>query len=176
MIEIIKEKIAGFVVKNKLKHSAYESRIFTNFFKKSFSFFVIMPENETDFHQSIQVLEGLELHRKNPTIFTYDFRMNLIPVKYRHAAVGHTREDFNKLKLPVKKLSEKLSHLEFQAVLDLNREDNVFYGYCANLVKAPIRASFVKESSDNFYNFQILNRQDNAEISYKNFLNCLEMF
>jgi len=74
-------------------------------------------------------------------------------------------------------LEEKLSSLFFNAVLDLNRKDNLFYSYISNIANAPIRVGFQKNDSDKFYNLQIMNNIIyTPEVSYKNFLNCLRMF
>ncbi|MEO8399070.1 MAG: hypothetical protein ABI550_04545, partial [Ignavibacteriaceae bacterium] len=139
-------------------------------------FLVLMPENESDFHHSIVVLKGLEENKKNATIFTFDFRVSLIPVKYRPHVIEYGIDDLNKINLPSKKIISKLNEYNFQAVIDLNRDENIFYSYVANIVKVPVRVGFKKKNSDKFYNLQIANNEANADISYKNFLNSIEMF
>lgn len=175
MIEAIKDKIAGLVVNSKLKSADFERKSFSEFFKKSFSFFVIMPEDESDFHSSIEVLHGLVESKKNPTIFTYDYRVSLIPSRFRPNIIEHEISDKNRLNLPSKKLLDKLNNLNFQVVIDLNRAENIYFSYLANLVSSPIRAGFVKNNSDKYYNVQIV-KEDDVKNSYENFLNCLRMF
>ncbi len=176
MIDIIKQKIAKVFVRWQLKDQIYNTRSFTDFFKKSFSFLVLMPENESDFHHSFIALKGLDEERKKATIFTYDYRVSLIPLKYRPQVIEHGISDINNIDLPSQKLISKLKDYNFQVVLDLNRDENIFYSYISNLIDVPIRVGFKKNNSDKFYNFQIVNSENNSELSYENFLNCLKMF
>jgi len=174
---MIKGKIAQSMIKRKLKEKPSERQSFAGFFKKSFNFLVLMPEDEHDFNHSFNILKYLDDNRKVMWILTNDFRVSLVPIKYRHHVIEITLEDINKFKLPNKKLEEKLSSLFFNAVLDLNRKDNLFYSYISNIANAPIRVGFQKNDSDKFYNLQIMNNIIyTPEVSYKNFLNCLRMF
>jgi hypothetical protein len=100
----------------------------------------------------------------------------LIPAKFRPSVVDFSLEDLSRLKLPTARLKDKLSTLEFNTVLDLNRKESLFNSYSANLVKANLRVGFTKYNSDKYYNLQVANLEDNAQIVYKNFLNCLQMF
>jgi len=176
MIEYLKDKIAMVLVDRKLKHIKHNNLNFTNVFAKSYNFLVILTEEEKDFHHSQQVLSFLDDNRKNSTILTRDFRVSLLPPKYRFKVIEYTIGDINKLNLPGKQLTEKLSSLQVNVVIDLNRSPNLFCSYLCNLVQAEVRIGFAKESSDKFYNLQIVNNDEPAEISYKNFLNCLRMF
>jgi len=177
MIGIIKDKIAQSMINWKLKEKPKERQTFTGFLKKSFNFLILLPEDEHDFNNSFNILKYLDDNRKVMWILTNDFRVSLVPIKYRHHVIEITLEDINKFKLPNKKLEEKLSSLFFNAVLDLNRKDNLFYSYISNIANAPIRVGFQKNDSDKFYNLQIMNNIIyTPEVSYKNFLNCLRMF
>jgi len=49
MIGQLKDKIAGILVKNKLREFEVTEHNFRDFFKRSFDFFVVMPENDSDF-------------------------------------------------------------------------------------------------------------------------------
>jgi hypothetical protein len=176
MIGKIKDKLSEIFIKKNLKGREPLIQSFSNFFKKSFTFLVLMPEDETDFNHSVEVIRFLEANRKHIHILTYDYRVSLLPLKIRPQVIEHGIDDLNKFKLPSKKFIDKLSELEINAVVDLNRKPNLFYSYAANLVNAPIRIGFLKDDADSFYNIQIVNKDQSAEISYKNFLNCLEMF
>ena len=176
MIDFVKEKLAGLIVGKKYKSEQYTTRSFRDFFKKSFTFLVLMPDNDTDFHYAIEVLKGLSLSKKHATVFTQEFRANLVPVKYRPQVVEYTDRDVGRLFIPSKKLMEKLSSMRFNAILDLNRKENIFCSIVASMVNAPIKAGFQKGNADKYYNLQIINKEENPELSYKNYLNCLEMF
>ncbi len=176
MINTIKQKISNAVVQWQLKDHKYSTRSFEGFFRKSFAFLVLMPKNESDFHHALKVLEGLAEAKKKATIFTYDFKVSLIPMKFRPQVIDHGVNDVNSINLPSKRLVSKLSDYDFQVVLDLNREENIFYSYVASLIEVPIRVGFAKEHADKYYNVQLVDNEKSSEISYKNFLNFLLMF
>ena len=176
MIGKLKDKLGELFIKKNLKMKEHEVQSFRNFFKKSFNFLILMPEDETDFSYSVEVIKFLDANKKHSHILTYDYRVSLLPLKIRPSVIEHGIDDINKLKLPNKKFMGKIADLNINAVLDLNRKPNLFYSYTANLVDAPIRVGFAKENSDDFYNIQIINNDEPPEISYRNFLNCLKMF
>ncbi|QQS36311.1 MAG: hypothetical protein IPM56_19060 [Ignavibacteriales bacterium] len=176
MIEIIKDKIAGFVVSGKLKEHENNLQSFFNVFSKSFTYFVVMPEDESDFNHSFEVLNYLDSNRKTPIAFTYEFKVSLLPQKFRARAVGYKISDMNKLKLPSHSLIKKLKDLNFNVVLDLNRKESIFNSYAANLVKSPVRIGYRKNNSDKYYNLQFNIEETDPQISYKKLLNCLQMF
>ena len=99
-----------------------------------------------------------------------------MPVKYRPQVVEYTEKDIGRLYIPSKRLMEKLNSLRFNAILDLNRKENIFCSIVANMVNSPIKMGFKKGNSDKYYNVQITSKEENPEVSYKNYLNCLEMF
>ncbi|HKI79707.1 MAG TPA: hypothetical protein VKA26_14295 [Ignavibacteriaceae bacterium] len=176
MIKYFKEKIANFIVNRKLKKKDTNHQSFSKIFQRAFNILVIMPENEEDFNQSMEVLKFLDEQGKHITVFSYDFRRSLIDQKYRPATIEYGLIDVSKLKLPSKKLVNKLSDKSFDAVIDLNRGKNLFCSFSGNLVKSSMRVGFKKSNSDKFYNIQINDNEDNPKISYKNLLNCLQMF
>ncbi|HKB84540.1 MAG TPA: hypothetical protein VKD08_00095 [Ignavibacteriaceae bacterium] len=176
MIGQLKDKIAGLLIKNKLKDFEITETNFRDFFRKSFNFFVAMPENDADFGQAFFILDYLDDNRKSVTVFTHDFKVNLLPTKFRQKAIGYSVDDISKLKLPSKRISDKLEPMRFQAVIDLNRQENLFCSYIVNRIKAPYKMGFAKGDPDKFYNIQVINNSTDAENSYKNLLNCLKMF
>lgn len=176
MIEVIKEKIAHFIVDQKIKEHEFTYLDFTDFFKKSFTFLVLMPVDDTDFSYSIEVLKMLEYNKKHSTVFTFDFKMNLVPARYRPHVIEFGHKDIGKLNLPSKSLQSKLSGKNFNVLLDLNIKENLFCSYVTSLIHAPIKIGFVRSESDKYYNLQIITRSENPENSYKNLLNCLIMF
>lgn len=176
MIELIKEKLTRFIVYNKLKNRVLNEQSFAAAFKKSGSFLILMPEDEKDFRSCYNVLEYLEHSNKTIKILTRDYRISLLPAKFRNKAMEIGIADLNKLDLPGHKLINKLSEMRFDGVIDLNRKENLLYSFLANVVNAKVRIGFSKKSADKYYNFQIANKDSNPENSYNNFLNCLKMF
>jgi hypothetical protein len=176
MIEALKAKAAQLFVKWQVKELQPVYQSFTGFFTKSFNFLVLMPHDEIDFNYSIEVVRFLQEQEKVPHILTYDFRISLIPMKLRHHIIDYNLSDINKLKLPSRRLIDKLSTMYYNAVFDLNIKENLFGSYVTSFINSPIKVGFQKVDSDKYYNLQIINRAEKAEISYKNFLNCLRMF
>ncbi|MEJ2104867.1 MAG: hypothetical protein P8X47_09860 [Ignavibacteriaceae bacterium] len=173
---MISQKIAGYVVNRKLKEKQNSELSFTGFFKKSFNFFVLMPDDEKDFNSAMDVLHLLDSNEKHFKILTHDYRLSLLPQKFRPGVIDYGIDDVTKLKLPSKDLIEKLQEMNFDIIIDLNRNENLFCSYSANVADAQVRIGMRKSGADKYYNFQYRNSNDNSEIFYKNFLNCLQMF
>jgi hypothetical protein len=176
MIDTIKKKIAEILVNRSLKGMKSDYSSLSNFYKKTFNILVLMPEDEAEFHQSFLVLKFLEETKKNAYIFTHDFRVSLIPSKYRSHVVEHTVSETNRLNLATHKLLDKLKEKNFQAVIDLNIKDNIFFSHIISSLDVPLRIGFKKNNSDRYYNIQINSEDSKPEISYNNLVNCLQMF
>jgi len=176
MLDYFKHKIAEIVVDKQLKTHRFEQHTFTDFFNKAFTFFIAMPEDERDFTYSLSVLNYIADNKKSAMVLTKDFKVSLLPQKFRARAIEYGMKDITRWKLPSKKLTDRLTEMQFNVSIDLNRKENLFNSYTSNLVQAPLKVGFAKNDSDKFYNVQIINEEDNPEISYENFLNCLKMF
>ncbi len=176
MIELIKKKTAEIIVSGRLKHQKNQELLFSSALKKSFSFLVLMPANEKDYRESFQILDYLEGQGKTLTILTNDFRVSLLPAKFRNKAIGYSVSEVSKFNLPTSKLSERLKEKLFDVVIDLNREENLFYSFIANIVKSKIRIGFKKRKADVYYNFLVDGSDNDSAKSYYNFLNCIKMF
>ena len=176
MIDLLKKKTAELIVAGKLKHKAHSEITFSSAFKKSFSILILMPQNDKDYRESFQILDYLESQGKTLTILTNDFRVSLLPAKYRNKAIGFALTEISKLKLPSHKLIERIRNKSFDVVIDLNREENLFYSYIANVVKSKIRVGFKKRKAESYYNFLVEVSDSDSTKSYINFLNCIKMF
>lgn len=176
MIELIKKKTAELIVAGKLKHKTQSEMAFSSALKKSFSFLILMPQNDKDYRESFQILDYLESQGKTLTILTNDFRVSLLPAKYRNKAIGFAVTEVSKLNLPSHKLIERIREKNFDVVIDLNKEENLFYSYLANIVKSRIRIGFKKRKAESFYNFLVDGSDNDSVKSYINFLNCIKMF
>jgi hypothetical protein len=176
MIESIKDNISRFLIVRQLKNLVLNEQDFSEALRRSGSFLILMPEDEKDFRSSYVVLDYLEHLNKSIKILTRDYRISLLPAKFRSKAAEFGIADLNRLDLPSAKFIKKLSEMKFDGVIDLNRKDDLFYSYVSNLVNARIRIGFAKKGADKFYNFQISNNDIESDKSYNNFLNCLKMF
>lgn len=176
MIEFLKGKTAKFLVNQKLRHSKSEEISFTTAFRRSFSFLVVLPDDEKDFHAAISVLRFLDDHKKSFQVLTRDYRVSLLPQIYRTRVIEVGISELTKLDLPNHKLTEKLENMRYDAVLDLNRLESLFAIYILQAIPSKVRIGFKRKGSDKYYNLQIVNNEEKAENSYNNYLNCLKMF
>jgi len=176
IIEIVKEKISRFIITRKLKSIVLSEQDFSESLKRSGSFLFLMPEDETDFRACFIVLNHFEELNKSIKVITRDYRISLLPTKFRNRAMEIGINNLNKLDLPSQQLTATFAEMRFGAVIDLNRKDNLFYSFVANLVNAKIRIGYAKKGADKFYNFQVADSDIDPAQSYKSFLNCLKMF
>ncbi len=175
-MSMIKTSIARVIVKWNLRKHTDVSISFLDAFSNTANLLIMLPEEEEDFKQSLGLVSGLEYTNKNIYLLMHDFKVSLLPFNLRSKAIEYGIIDVNWLELPKHKFIEKLKFKNINAVLDLNRKENLFYSYTAVLLNPKLRMGFVKKDSDRYYNFQVRNLGRNPEISYKNFLNCIKMF
>jgi len=169
------EQIARIIVRQKFGKNKFAEQSFSEVFNKSRSVLVLMPENEEDFNCSIDVLSFLDELKKEIVVLTNDFRVSLLPFHFRAKSIGYEIKDINKLKLPSGSMISTIEKKKFDAVIDLNRQEQLYYSYITIIADAGIRIGFTKKFADKIYNLQVLNDETNAKLSYKNLLNCLRM-
>jgi hypothetical protein len=176
MITILKERAARFIVKRRVQVGEFSQRNFSAIFSKTYSFLILMPANESDFRFVFPVLEYLREQRKNIVVMTYDFRVSLLQPYFKTNAIEHGLKDETQLKLPSKKMLDKLSNMRFDVIIDANRDEILYYSYIAKSLTANVKIGFVRSDSDKYFNFQIINKQNDPETSYRNLLDSLKMF
>ncbi|MCH7516966.1 MAG: hypothetical protein IIB08_07585 [Bacteroidetes bacterium] len=174
-MNIIKQKAAKILVNLKLKKGEFENQSFSSAFMNSGSILILMPEDAKDFQYAVNILDYLEELKKDYSILTFDYRVSLLPVRFRKKALGHGIKDINKIELPSKRLTLNLTKKNYDALLDLNRKEQLFYTYISGIVSAAVSIGFAKGFADKVYNIQIANSETNPKISYENLLNCLKM-
>lgn len=176
MIGPIKEQAAKFIINRKLKEHKFDEVDFSRIFKRSYSFLVMMPKDEKDFRHAVEVLNFLRESKKNVITMTEDFRISLMPSVFKVSAIGHGINDKTKLELPTKKFLTRLNKMQFDVVIDTNRQEVLYYNFIANFVNPHLRIGFSGKNADKYFNLQIVNDKNEPEISYQNLLNCLKMF
>ena len=135
-----------------------------------------MPLDEKDFRLVFPILEYLREQRKNIIVLTNDFRISLLQPYFKTNAIEHGIKDITKLNLPSKNLLNKLSNMRFDVIIDMNRKEVLYYSFIAKSLNAQVKIGFVRSDSDKYFNFQVVNNQNDPEISFQNLLNCLKMF
>ena len=176
MISTLKQQAAKFIVKKRIPEPDFHHRNFTSVFTKTYSFLILMPASEKDFRLVYPILEYLKEQRKNIVVMTYDFRISLLQPYFKTNAIEHGLNDTTTLNLPSRSLLKKLSSMRFDVLIDTNREENIYYSYVAKLLNIQLKIGFVRADSDKYFNFQVAQKQNDPDISYKNLLDCLKMF
>ncbi|MEJ2105528.1 MAG: hypothetical protein P8X47_13295 [Ignavibacteriaceae bacterium] len=100
MIDNLINRAARFIVKNRVPEIEFEYRNFSSVFTRTYSFLIIMPENERDFRLIFPILEYLKEQRKNIVVLTHDFRISLLAPYFKTNAVSHGIHEVTKLNLP----------------------------------------------------------------------------
>ena len=103
-----------------------------------------MPENETDFYYSFELIEYIREKQKKITIFLPDFKVNLLPDNLASDKISFNAEDITRFNLPTKSLSLKLSGKDSDIVIDLNRNENLFCSGISNILNTKYRIGFKK--------------------------------
>lgn len=176
MINIVKKLAASYIIKKEIPKRAELIIPFGQAISRSHNYLLIMPEDEHDFFNATIIPKYLQTHRKVVTIFTYEFKIGLIPEKHKYNFIEFSINDKNKLEIPSSQLRTKLKKLQFDVIIDLNRKENLFFSFIAQMPVSQFRIGFQKKNSENYYNINFADKEENGEISYKNFLNFLQMF
>ena len=176
MFEKLKLRLARIIVRKRYLKKNLEPIVFNKIISNAQDFLILMPESDTDFYHSQDLLKFLTIHRKSVTLFLPEHKYNLMPEKDKYKFISFNPLEKTKLYLPDHILTELLKNKTFDAVLDLNRKENIFFSAVANIVESKLRISFTKENSEPYYNFQFAGSPDNAEVAFRNLLNFLQMF
>ncbi|HEY7752098.1 MAG TPA: hypothetical protein VH917_07375, partial [Ignavibacteriaceae bacterium] len=132
MIEGLKKQAAKLMARKVLKPYSFPERNFSSVFERSFSFLILMPQDERDFWYATELLKFLKNNKKTVFIMTFDYRVSLLPATLKANVIEHGINDLNKLQLPSKKLLNRLNSIHFDIVIDMNRTELLFYNYILN--------------------------------------------
>lgn len=176
MLENVKRKISLHLITKKFLQKPYPVIKFGNFVKDSRDFLILMPADEKEFYLCNDFIKYLIIHKKHVTLFVPEHKLNLLQDRHKYYQITYSFEQVTKFELPNDSLINKMNSREFDVVVDLNREESLLHSSITNVVSAKYRIGFSKDNADKFYNFQVINHQDNPEISYRNLLNYFQMF
>ncbi|MBI9071994.1 MAG: hypothetical protein JEY94_10365 [Melioribacteraceae bacterium] len=176
MFDVLKQKIARFIVQRKFLKEKNISTSFNGFFKNAGNFLIILPEKEDDFNLSLIIPEYLRSVQKNVELVVFEPQLSLIHENYKYRSFTYGINEKTKLNLPAQKLLTELRTRFYDIVIDLNLIGDEFSGAITNAVKANYRIGFESEKSDGLYNIQIKNINKDPKTSYNNLLEALKMF
>jgi hypothetical protein len=176
MIDTIKNKIARRILNNKYLAPKSSQVDFNKFYSNAMDFILIMPSDDLDFHNSMEVVKSLTKGNLLLTIVVPEYKYSLLQNKSKLRPITYTKNDINFFNLPSQKLLDEIGAKSFDILIDLNRNENLFCSALSKVVDAEYKVGFTKLNSDRYYNFQIEANKINSEISYRNLLNSLKMF
>lgn len=176
MLEEYKTKIGYYIFKKKIKKDFDSNFSFTDFIENTLDYILILPLNDLDYSNSFDVAKYFKIHKKNVTLFIPEHKKNSVSISNNYHVLDYSINEISKLGLPNKTLMNKINQHNFDVLIDLEREENLFLAAVTSLINAKYKVGFKKEGVDNLYNFQLVNSKINSEISYRNLLNSLKMF
>lgn len=176
MLENIKRRFAHYLLSRKFLKRNEKHLQFNKIISNSKSFLLLLPEDNNELNNSLDLIKYLLIHKKNITIFINEKNYNPFPAKDKFNFITYGFNDITKLNLPSKNLVNKLKGKNYDIVIDLNRKENTFFSAVANIVESKARISFKKDFSENYYNLLFNNKQDETELAFRSFLEVIRMF
>lgn len=176
MIENLKRRIAHIILSKKYLKNNNEQIFFNKIVSNARDFFIIVPSDDKELNNSLDLIKYFLIHKKNITIFLPEHMYNSFPAKEKFHFITYRLDDITRLNLPKKNLVNRLKENTFDVVIDFNRNENTFFSAVANIVNSKVRIGFRKILSDSYYNLLFNDNQSESEVAYRNFLNFLRMF
>ncbi len=176
MLEELKRKIAHYLIKKKYLRHSPEAIAFKSVIKDAKEVFVIMPFNEVDFADSLELVKYFHIHKKDITIFLSEGRQSSVPLSHNYKFFSFLPVQISRFFLPDKMLIARLKEKYYDLVIDLNRQEDTFFSCVANVVKSKVRIGFRKNRSEDYYNLLFESRLNENSSAYKRLLEHLSMF
>jgi hypothetical protein len=175
MFDELKRKIAHYIIRHKFLKKSNEQIHFSKVISNSKTVFIILPADQKDLYYSLNIVDYLVMKDKQITFFVPFENRNAI-TKYDNATIlTYHSTSITKIFMPNKTLIQKLNSMEFDLVIDLERNENTFISAVANIIKSKVRIGFKKNRSENYYNLLIQNSDQNIESNYMNLLTSIKM-
>ena len=176
MLDEYKNKLGFAILKRKMIKDFDSPYSFKNFIGNSSNYVIILPLNDSDFANSFDVVKYFNIHKKNVTLLLPEHKVNTQNLTRTYKYISYDFNDITKFGLPSKSFIKKLDEYNFDVLIDLERESNLFLVAVSSLLNAKYKVGFRKSELSNIYNFELVNSKINSEISYRNLLNSLKMF
>lgn len=176
MFENLKKKYAHFIIRRHYLEKNATPINYNRILTDSIDFLFIMPKDDKDFFHAMDILRYFLIHKKVITLFLPEYKYNLVPEKEKYKCLSFMPGDITRFNLPNHELKKRLHSQEFDVVIDLNRDGDIFFSAVANSVRAKVRAGFSREMFGKYYNLLINQSAGEGESSYRSFLTYLKMF
>lgn len=167
MIEELKINIAHLLIRMRF-FTPWRSVIrFDNAVKFANKVLIILPSNQTDFENSLQVVRYFQIHKKEITLFIQDTIDWYIPQKELYTYFTFTEKSKTFFYLPNTTLKRRTKEKQYDIVIDLNRHENVFSNAVTCLLNSNIKIGFARRKPLNYYNILINDKEQNSEAAYR---------
>jgi hypothetical protein len=176
MIEKLKKIVALYLLKKKYLKRIDNNTNKKNFFRNSDSFLIILPENDEDYNNSLDIAKYLAIHKKNVSLLLPDYKYSLVDRNLNYNLITYGLNSKTRMNLPAKSLTGRLENKKYDVIMDLNRKEDVFFTGVSLVPQTNIRIGVNKDKTNSFYNVRFNISENNSEISYRNLLNSLSMF
>ncbi len=176
MIKGIKKIFRSFLIKRKFLKGESPKLKFNNFFNSSNSFLLLMPDENSEFNNSLDIPRYLNSIGKDITLFCSIDKASRVESAYKFKTLVYTYEDISKLNFPTPNLLKRIKLKKFDVTIDLSiKNENDFYGIVTKVTNAKYKIGIQKEGVD-FYNMIINLNESDVDLFYPKLLNALKMF
>lgn len=176
MLEKIRKKIGRFILKKKFLKQSLQPINFKEIFNDSKTFLLVLPQDGNDIYDANIIFDYLLTKNKNLTFVVLNkFKETLS--KYENSTIiAYNETSKTKFYLPNKNFLNILSKMNYDVVINLNRNEDIFSSAISNVVNSKVRLGFKKENSEHYYNFLVENNSTDGKSNFNNLLNILKMF
>ncbi len=176
MLEKLRIKMGHWIIRKKFLKPIGSPLNFNQEIKNSKNYLLILPQTEDEIYHALIIADYLLTKDKSITFFLpYKFR-NSVDKYDNSTVISFHEQSKTKLYLPNKNFRNKFSQMNFDIVIDFNRNEDLFMSSLSNIVKSKIRIGFKKSNSDLYYNLLIENTSNEPQTCFNNLLNTLKMF
>jgi ADP-heptose:LPS heptosyltransferase len=147
---------------------------FTNVISTARKALIILPQSQREFFVASIVLQALA-QKLECVLVAKTEQSN--KVKDQFAVINIEPTEINRFFLPRKSLIQKILREEYDLAIDLNLRFHLTAAYLCKKARSKIKAGFLKDYADTFYNFQVrVSEPQDAQLAYERMVACLQMF
>jgi len=179
MLEGFRLKVGLLYSRMHFRHSHDRIMNFTDALTRSRRALVIFPESSLDGESALTFLRYLlrKFSSERMMVVIRDDQLFAMASAPPLKTLTYSVDDINKWFVPRRELLQRMESNNFDVALDLNFNLSLASAFLCKASNAPLRISFAKKNGDQFYNFQVKTKGNNAnKYSYRSFLKCLDMF
>jgi ADP-heptose:LPS heptosyltransferase len=174
MLKRLRERIGLQIARFRFRKEKGDIIQFTRAVSTARKALVILPQSQREFFMASTVLQSLA--EKLECVLVGETAL-LGKVNGQFRLINIEPTEIDRFFLPKRALVQKIVEEKYDLAIDLNLQFRLAPAYLCREARSNIRAGFVKDGSDTFYNFQVhVNQTDNAQFQYERMLTCLQMF